>query len=311
MKVRSKLISSCIALLLTLGLLVVGVLAATSATVNFNGSVSFVADDVYAKVNGEISGTLESGDATKLDELYYSAYDYPEEELESWESIKDFTFKDKNSTIKVDIVIENLSTERPLFVKVTGSVGTKDNVTQAVKHNDGGYTVGEVIPLEPKTGDESVTTKFSILLNIEDYNYAVNKVDFAYVIELNNEDTSAKTEQYSVGFDFISETIQYSALTPTSAPLAGKNKYEITADEMPVAYIDSGEYDILSKLDSGTNLTILIYISDFSSMVNSITVDGVAITGVSDGENSVYTINKTLTKDLTITIDGDLGGIMI
>ena len=306
MKLKSKLFSVCIALILTIGLLVVGVMAATSATVNFNGSVSFVADDVHARVNGEILGTYETGEAIELDELNFSAYDYPTEALKSWENTKDFTFADKNSTIKLDVVIENLSPERPLYVNITGSVGTKDNVTQVVKHNGNQYTVGDIIKLDPKIGEEPVATSFSIELNIKNKNIAVNKVDFSYVIELNNYDTSSATKkQYSVNCEFLSDINMFSALMKVTdqAPF----KYKITSDGFAYAYVETGSYDITSKLDEGTQLEIKIYLSTMS-VVEYLKVDGTDISDVYDldesGMNYVYTINKTLASDLNISVCG-------
>ena len=131
-----KLVSALIALVLSIGLLVVGVFAASKASVGLKGTVSFVADDVYCTVSGKISG-IEGGDKT-LPILNFSST----QEDEGWET-QDLTFLDKNSTIKIEIIITNLSQERSVYVDIVGDVGVKDNIDKQLKQNGNAYKSGE------------------------------------------------------------------------------------------------------------------------------------------------------------------------
>ncbi|MBE5746253.1 MAG: hypothetical protein E7359_03080, partial [Clostridiales bacterium] len=60
MSLKMKLASTVSAFLLILGLTIMGVFAAPTATINLGGSISFKATDVHATVQGKITGSKEA-----------------------------------------------------------------------------------------------------------------------------------------------------------------------------------------------------------------------------------------------------------
>ena len=60
MTLKVKLTSTIAAFVLVLGLLIMGVFASPTATINLGGSISFKATDVHATVQGKITGSKEA-----------------------------------------------------------------------------------------------------------------------------------------------------------------------------------------------------------------------------------------------------------
>ena len=71
MSLKAKLVSSVAAFCLVLALLVVGILAVPSATINMGGSISFQATDVNATVNITVTGTDEEAQPSKSYTFYW------------------------------------------------------------------------------------------------------------------------------------------------------------------------------------------------------------------------------------------------
>ena len=59
MKIKTKLATAIMSLVLVFGLLAVGVYALDKAEVNLGGNLTFSASGVYAKVTGVVSGAVE------------------------------------------------------------------------------------------------------------------------------------------------------------------------------------------------------------------------------------------------------------
>jgi hypothetical protein len=181
MNSKAKLSAIIMAFLISVGVLIIGVWSASQATVGIGGTVSFVANDVYAKVTGEITGSGEED--YSLDELIYSADSEPEGDV--WEA-QSLSFRNKSTDIKITITIENLSDERLLYVTLNGSTATENNLTKTIKLFDFfTYIPGNVEILE-YNGDAKVVT-FVITLSIEDKNHSINNAGFDFTIELNND----------------------------------------------------------------------------------------------------------------------------
>ena len=112
MTLKMKLASTICAFMLILGLTIMGVFAAPSATINLGGSLTFSASDVYAKVSGEIQGQTNE---VALDVLEFNNKTTEENIAtmsESW-SNKALTFDNAGSEITITVTIENLATDRP------------------------------------------------------------------------------------------------------------------------------------------------------------------------------------------------------
>lgn len=302
MKLRIKLASMCIALVLVIGVFVIGVLAANSVGVGINGSVSFVANDVYANIKGSITGTKDTDDIT-LSELNYSSTKEPSpEEIATWAN-KSLNFYDKSSTIKIEITITNISDERPLYVRLTGDVGVKDNVNRVLKNSNSNYTSSEVVKIEP-----TKTTNFTIEMNVKDTNYTVRNVGYSYALNLDNDNPAGSTQPKKISCDFTSDTVEDLIMTKTTeSPLEGENVYAITSDDFTYAYLGTGEYDITEEIPSGTELELKYCISSFS-IVYAIQINGeeVDYTTEETDDYIFISINHTVENDLSISFEASL-----
>ena len=309
MKLRMKLASTCLALLLTVGLLVVGVLASSQATVGIGGSVSFVATDVYARVTGEISGTYETGDDIKLEELNFSAYiDKPAKELtDTWEN-KTLNFLNKNTSIEIDILVENLSTERALYVDLYGDVETKDNMVKTLLNENGAYEKGKIITIPKSTEQKISSTTFTIKLDIKNKNYAINSASYDYVLTLDNENRSLvnTSEKYSLDFDFV-DVIDANILASQNTSFGEGNVYEITDGYAVYAYILSGEKDILNPIEKGV-VNIKIYTGYGCEIFISENSNSISYSYSEDDDMiySIYSFDYDLQANANITIEGML-----
>ena len=112
MSLKAKLVSSVAAFCLVLALLVVGILAVPSATINMGGSISFTATDVNATVKITVTGT-----ETPVDAVTYTYNAEQGNATESWTS-NNWVFDDSREIV-VTITVTNNDTVRQLDVAWT------------------------------------------------------------------------------------------------------------------------------------------------------------------------------------------------
>lgn len=306
MKLGIKLTYALISFVLALGLLVVGVFASSMTKVNIHGTVSFVANDVYAKVTGTITGTFSSDDVN-LSELNFSSTKMPtDDELATWEN-KSLNFLKKDSVIKIEIVVQNLSNERSIYCSLKGDAGLKDNVNKVLKNSGNNYQSESIIEIKP-----TLSTTFAVEMNVYDTNYSIRNIAYDYVLTLNNDPTSTPTptpaEEKEVDCLFTSDTVDNLVMTKTTnAPIEGENVYEIASEGMTYAYMSSGKHDVTSKISSGTNLTLKYCISAFS-LVYGIQINGEDVDyDMEEGDEYIFiTIEHTVEENLSITFDASL-----
>lgn len=298
LKARIKLASIIISMLLVLGVLVVGVLAASKTSVSLKGSVSFVANDVYCTVKGEIVGTKED---VSLPTLNFSSTDEPT----GWES-KNLTFSHKKTPIKINITIENLSKERSLYVDVVDAIEVVENIEKVIKEDGNEYKSGDIVELAKSTGAGTSVKSFTIEMRVHDSNYSINKVEYEYKLNLNNNLSSSNSiESYPVNCKFSSETFEYSAMTKSESGLIkGENVYQILSDGEIVAYIDFGKTDISKNITKGSKINITLYISFMSEAIilvnnNILNVD------LQSSDYNYYTFEINVERDVNIEIKGD------
>ena len=139
MTTKAKLVSTIAAFCLVLALMVVGVLAASSVTVNLGGSLSFTASDVDATVKVVATGCAEAATVNGTGD-YTKTFNADSEENSWTKDDIDLTFSDKDAPIVITITVTNNSDERALKVSFTGdalpNVTASSNVTMAVTYGD-------------------------------------------------------------------------------------------------------------------------------------------------------------------------------
>ena len=130
MSLKAKLVSSIAAFMLVVALMVVGIFAASSGTINMGGSIKFTATDVVGKVDlltdgnsgDEVSKTTGNFDATTQTIAF------------NWTTAGsdgvDLVFV-KGQDITVKITVTNSATDRDMYVKFTNlpEILTGENVS--------------------------------------------------------------------------------------------------------------------------------------------------------------------------------------
>ncbi len=122
MTTKAKLVSTIAAFCLVLALMVVGVLAASSATINLGGSIGFTATDVIGEVSMAASGDVESTSQSK----FAKSQEFNAQTTTTtfdWDT-NGLVFQkadgDRNATITVTITVTNEATDgRTMYVRFT------------------------------------------------------------------------------------------------------------------------------------------------------------------------------------------------
>lgn len=118
MSLKAKLVTSISAFCLVLALLIVGVLAVPSATINMGGTITFSATDVNATVSITVTGTTEGTQPSQT----YTFKAGQGNATEEWKS-NNWTY-DAGRQITITITVTNNDTARDLIVSYTAPVGT-------------------------------------------------------------------------------------------------------------------------------------------------------------------------------------------
>lgn len=158
MKLKAKLISTIAAFAMVLCLTIVGVWAAATVTVNVTGTVSYIAKDVNASVQGSITGIAETGKT--YDETFND--DTTDEQANDAWALENITFV-KHTDVVITLKVTNLDSTRKLTAKLENKGATVDNVTVSL-----GTT--EAVTVNP--GAEPV--EFTFTIHVVDWNKAAN-----------------------------------------------------------------------------------------------------------------------------------------
>ena len=195
MSLKMKLVSMISAFVLVIGMLLIGVFAVERVQVDMGGSITFNADDVYARVTGSVANAQVA--PASLD-VTYSAYE-TEGNPTAWESL-DLEFDSYATPIVISITVENLSTERSLTVNLTDALtSSAPNLGKTLQRDNGAYTSGSNITLDPN-GNATDTTTFTITLSVADRNQSLTNAQFDY--DLNLYDESVAPKEILEGFIF-------------------------------------------------------------------------------------------------------------
>lgn len=123
MSLKAKLVSSVAAFCLVLALLVVGILAVPSATVNMGGSISFTATDVVGSIAMKATGNATSDSLAKYTKS--ASFNADTEEAQAtvdWTGLKALVVERPESgdaVVTITLTINNTATDRDMYVKFT------------------------------------------------------------------------------------------------------------------------------------------------------------------------------------------------
>ena len=140
MTLKTKLISYIIAFIMVASLMMVGIFASPTVTLQMGGNVSFSANGVYADITGNIVGTQDHPTGSPLP-LSTISIDYTNTETEvdlsgtnsDWTTMP-LTFDENGSEITVTMNIQNKASDRAIKVTITDNTNIK-NVTVERAYN--------------------------------------------------------------------------------------------------------------------------------------------------------------------------------
>lgn len=128
MTLKAKLFSTIAAFCLVAVLMIVGVFAASSVSVNMSGKISFTANDVVAIISGTVTGTKDDSTAqAALTNIKFTGSEAEDdsENVKSWNGLE-WSFADKTSGSTTGIV----------FVITVHNDHTENNITSTLTIGD-------------------------------------------------------------------------------------------------------------------------------------------------------------------------------
>ena len=245
MSLKMKLVSMVSAFVLVIGMLLIGVFAVERVQVDMGGSITFNADDVYARVTGSVANAQVAPASLNVT---YSAYETIGNPT-AWESL-DLEFDSYATPIVISITVENLSTERSLTVNLTDTLTSSvPNLGKALQRDNGAYTSGTNIPLDPKDNGTDTTT-FTITLSVTDKNQSLTNAQFDY--DLNLYDESVAPKEILEGFIF-DDSGNLTSYTGTDSEVTVPSSYsmigEPTTKSLYFETVDSTEEYMMTLIN--------------------------------------------------------------
>lgn len=180
MSLKAKLVTSISAFALVLALLIVGVFAVQTATINMGGSISFKATDVNATVTINVEGTTGSTDTD--DDKTFTFNADTKEATAGWTG-KNWTFDDTR-TITVTVTVHNADTVRSLTSTFTAPAAVTSNLACATTEDSEPITAGVATSGTPVAPGEDLV--YIMTFTIEDANLAVNNAAWTAKLVLAN-----------------------------------------------------------------------------------------------------------------------------
>jgi len=192
MSLKMKLVSGISIFLLILGLIIIGIFVAPTATIVLDGSIFFEVTDAHATVQGKITGSKEAEAVTKgskeinLNTLTFESGKTTD--VSSWEDNK-ISFKNDGSAVTITVTITNLATDCPLNVTIKDTAKTVKNIKRNMTIGANTYT-GDVITVpKAETGKTDNIVVVTLTLDVTNPNASVAAdATYGYLIELNNDE---------------------------------------------------------------------------------------------------------------------------
>ena len=175
MTLRTKLISCIVAFVMVASIMLVGIFASSTITLQMGGNVSFTATDLQVTISNGVlaNGTLEES-ANKMQGVKIDAYNDGAEELATWTNLN-LTFNESGEDMTITFTITNNSTVDDIQATVTVNQGTAVNATVSV-------TTPTTSPTVISRGDGS--QQFVVTFHVENRNNPASITGFEIDIDL-------------------------------------------------------------------------------------------------------------------------------
>lgn len=132
MTLKTKLILCIVAFIMIASLMLVGIFATQTVTMQIGGNVTFNATDLQVTISDGVlaNGTMTDSES-KMQGVKIDAYDDGAEELASWQGLN-LTFDESGQDMTITFTITNNSTTDNIQATVSVEQGTASNATVAV-----------------------------------------------------------------------------------------------------------------------------------------------------------------------------------
>ena len=175
---KVKLVSVVSAILLVISLLIGGVLAAQSVTVNLGGTITFQAKDVQATISaGVIANGSVADPENKMQQVVLDAENDGATAIATWSGL-DLTFADAGDDVTITFTITNDHGEKDLVVTTVQTDGTTDNATMTASVTGGTGTVAS------NTIAVGGSAEYTVTFHITDQNASASITGFNLAINL-------------------------------------------------------------------------------------------------------------------------------
>lgn len=254
MSLKGKLFTAVSMFALTCAMLLVGVWAVSSTSIEIGGTISFNATSVNARITGNFANTSE-GTLTLNELVYSSTSENPD--TSSWN--KALSFNEEGTSIVLTMNIENVSTERALYVSIEDKGAYVANLARTMKQGSTNYYSGNEVEI-PAGETKSFTLTFALHTTDNSLNGS-----YAFKVNLNNESSIIP-----VALD--------------SNDKAGSLTYSLSGTSATVIAYDESETDVVipshvSK--GGTIYTVTAFNSDvFDGVGEDYMYEGTALTSI-------------------------------
>ena len=253
MTLKRKLFTAISMFALTCAMLLVGVWAVSSTSIEIGGTISFLATNVNATVSGSITGT-SSGTITPTTLEYSSSKTPTTEALNTWKN--NLSFDEEGSKITMTITVNNLSSERKLYVTLTDTVGDVTNLSKTVKNGENTYTSGTRVEIAI-----SGTATFTIEFIVGSTDISMDG-SYGYTMKLKDENATPEASELSyLTFSYNEED--------STASITGSTGDTPTDLTLPTTIINNGkEYRVTSIGDRAFKDGRLVSISLPDSLIS-------------------------------------------
>jgi hypothetical protein len=202
-------------------LLIVGVFSTSNASVSMSGSLTFTASGVYAKVTANYSN--DGSTTTKIGE---KTFDSSNQGTEEWNN-KNIAFNSDGHDVVLTITIQNLASDRDLYVKISDTVASISNLGKKLSNSSATISAGE-------------SQTFTITFSITDKNTSLSNATYGYDIQLSNEEFKGYTVSLNVESisSYYSETLTVWKYDGTTEKITSTGTYTINnVVQMQISYI--------------------------------------------------------------------------
>ena len=186
MSLKAKLATTIAALCMVICLLTVGVFAASTGTMNFNGSVGITVDDVNVKVTAQVTGSEGTGEGYTSEKTMWdiTTSSTTTALVPNWDDI-DFNFADVTSEVVLTIKVENRSTAAAVESEFTATVAGQE--VTATEYTQVGTTNIMAKIVAPTSVAKETTGTFSLSLKLKDQNAGVDTAEVSAQLVLTDE----------------------------------------------------------------------------------------------------------------------------